>query len=174
MFFSAFRANKYANKAPTGAAGQQEIPRKLRELMEAKEALKSAPSAKRNRNAPRNRNKYADLAESGKEKTGAPRFKQGKYETQLSFFRRMDKTAQEAITKAELEMQFDVNFEKQGKNKLVISTRKDPLALPDKPTKSQAETEPEISRRYFVLIIFGWSFFLSIDWLIDLINFLFD
>lgn len=74
-------------------------------------------------------------------------FKQGKYETQLHFFRRMDKTAQEAITKAELEVQFDVKFERQGKNKLIVSKTTDPLAG-HKATKSKIE--PEVNRRYIL------------------------
>jgi hypothetical protein len=107
-------------------------------MMKAKEAIRKE---KVGGETSRSRNKYAGLQ---KDKDVVPEFKRGKYETQLHFYRRMDKAAQESITKAELEVQFDVNFERQGKNKLVVSTRKDPLAL-HKPLKSV--TDPEVTLR---------------------------
>ncbi|OQV23838.1 hypothetical protein BV898_02188 [Hypsibius exemplaris] len=141
-----FKADKNANKAPTGAVGEQEVPRKLRELIKAKDAMKNAPAPARTngrRAQAKNRNKYAALQQASKAGGPVTEFKQGKYESQLGFFRRMDKTAQEAITKAELEVQFDVNFERQGKRKLIVSKNKDPLAV-HKPTKTPME--PEVTR----------------------------
>lgn len=114
------RSERNANQPPPTTDGSQEIPYKLRVIMEAKKQqdLEKKSPAKRKKK-PTIINK-AGMAQH-------PEFKQGKYETLPHFYRRMDKAAQEAITKAELEVQFDVEFEKQGKNKLVISKKKDPV-----------------------------------------------
>lgn len=79
---------------------------------------------------------------SKKKHPDAPEFKQGKYETLSHFYRRMDKAAQEAIMKAELEVQFDVNFERKGRNKLVVSKTRDPVEE-DEPPQSHKLTYVE-------------------------------
>lgn len=109
------RADAKANKEPE----EQKIPRKLLEIMKYKEQEKTSSSISKKA---KSRNKFA---QSGM--TTQVQFKQGKFETIAHFCKRMDKAAHEAITKAELEVQFDVKFERQGKNKLVVSTEGDPV-----------------------------------------------
>ncbi|XP_055342924.1 coiled-coil domain-containing protein 137-like [Paramacrobiotus metropolitanus] len=108
-----FKADKNANKPPSLGAGVQEVPRRLRDIVRG--------TADSNKQKPQKRKAKGLLMHQ------RPDFKQGKYETLTNFYRRMDKAASDAITKAELEMQFDVHFDKKGKNKLTIAKKKDPV-----------------------------------------------
>ena len=107
--------------------------------MKAKEQLKSSEGGDTRRSVQK-------VNSHTSRNPAAPVFKKGKYESVASFYRRMDKAAQESITKAELETQFDVKFERSGKNKLTLSSQTDPVLDLD------GDAKPETTKTTYVNI----------------------
>ncbi|GAU93174.1 hypothetical protein RvY_05153 [Ramazzottius varieornatus] len=139
-----FKDRKYSNKPPSDLTGQ-EIPRKVREMMKAKEQLKNKTPAQKSRSSARREG--SQIWTQDTTAAQVPVFKKGKYEGISHFYRRMDKAAQESITKAELESQFDVKFERTGKNKLTLTNQKDPVLETEDGEKAEVVKSTKTKRR---------------------------